>query len=254
MAFWKSLYDSIDMEDFIFGIHAVLEALKSGKTIDKIQINRELKSEALTEIRQLARERKIQVQPVPVNKINRITRKNHQGVIALMSPVEFQSIEDLLPELFEKGETPFLMVLDGVTDVRNFGAIVRTAECVGVHAIVIPEKGAARVNADAMKTSAGALNRVPICKARVLPGVIKYLQMSGLTVAGITEKGADSVYDPDFKQPLALVMGSEETGISNQILKRADHLCCIPMKGEIASLNVSVAAGIAMYEVLRQRN
>ncbi len=241
------------MTDFIFGIHAVLEALKSGKTIDKIQINRELRSEALTEIRQLAKARKIQVQPVPLNKINRITRKNHQGVIALMSPIEFYSIENILPEIFERGEVPFIILLDGVTDVRNFGAIVRTAECVGVHAIVIPEKGAARVNADAMKTSAGALNRVPICKAKVLPGVVKYLQMSGLTVVGITEKGSDSIYTPDFQKPTALVMGSEETGISNQILKRADFLCRIPMLGEIASLNVSVAAGIGMYEVLRQR-
>lgn len=241
------------MKDTIFGIHAVIEAIKAGQPIDKIQINRELKADVTREIRALAKEYNIQVQAVPLDKINRITRKNHQGVIALMSPIEFQKIEDLLPELFEAGNTPFIMLLDGVTDVRNFGAIVRTAECVGVHAIVIPDKGAARVNSDAMKTSGGALARVPICKARVLPGVVKYLQMSGLVVSGVTEKTEDSLFDIDFSVPTALVMGSEETGISSQILKRADNLAKIPMEGSISSLNVSVAAGVAMYEVLRQR-
>jgi 23S rRNA (guanosine2251-2'-O)-methyltransferase len=240
-------------KDTIYGIHAVMEALKSDQTIDKIQYNREMKSEQLAEIRILAREKHVQMQAVPLEKINRIVRKNHQGIIALMSPIEFQSIESLLPILFEQGKTPFLMVLDGVTDVRNFGAIVRTAECVGVHAIIVPEKGAARVNSDAMKTSAGALSRIPICKARVLPGVMKYLQMSGLMVVGVTEKATENLYEHEYKQPLALVMGSEETGITNQILKRADMLVQIPMIGKIASLNVSVAAGIAMYEVMRQR-
>jgi 23S rRNA (guanosine2251-2'-O)-methyltransferase len=242
------------MKDTIFGIHAVIEALKAQQPIDKIQINRELKADVTAEIRKLAREQDVQVQAVPLEKINRITRKNHQGVIALMSPIEFHKIENLLPILFEQGKTPFIMLLDGLTDVRNFGAIVRTAECVGVDAIVIPDKGSARVNSDAMKTSGGALIRVPICKAGILPGVVKFLQMSGLKVVGITEKAEESVFGQDFTEPLALVMGSEETGISNQILKRADHLAKIPMKGKIASLNVSVAAGVAMYEVLRQRN
>jgi len=241
------------MKDTIFGIHAVIEALKAKQPIDKIQINRELKADVTAEIRMLAREQNINIQAVPLDKINRITRKNHQGVIALMSPIEFYKIEDLLPGLFELGKIPFIMVLDGLTDVRNFGAIVRTAECVGVDAIVIPDKGAARVNSDAMKTSGGALTRVPICKVGILSGVVKFLQMSGLKVVGITEKAEESVFALDFHEPVVLVMGSEETGISNQILKRADHLAKIPMKGKIASLNVSVAAGVAMYEVLRQR-
>jgi 23S rRNA (guanosine2251-2'-O)-methyltransferase len=242
------------MKDTIFGIHAVIEALKAKQSIDKIQINRELKADVTAEIRKLAKEQNVNVQAVPLEKINRITRKNHQGVIALMSPIEFHKIEDLLPGLFEQGKAPFIMVLDGLTDVRNFGALVRTAECVGVDAIVIPDKGSARVNSDAMKTSGGALTRVPICKVGILPGVVKFLQMSGLKVVGITEKAEESVFDQDFTEPLALVMGSEETGISNQILKRADHLAKIPMKGKIASLNVSVAAGVSMYEVLRQRD
>ncbi|MEA1873386.1 MAG: 23S rRNA (guanosine(2251)-2'-O)-methyltransferase RlmB [Bacteroidota bacterium] len=241
------------MKDTIFGIHAVIEALKAQQPIDKIQINRELKADVTAEIKALAREQNIYVQAVPLEKINRITRKNHQGVIALMSPIEFHKIENLLPGLFEQGKIPFIMVLDGLTDVRNFGALVRTAECVGVDAIVIPDKGAARINSDAMKTSGGALTRVPICKAGILPGVIKFLQLSGLKVVGITEKAEESVFEQEFSEPLALVMGSEETGISNQILKRADHIAKIPMKGKIASLNVSVAAGVAMYEVSRQR-
>jgi len=241
------------MKDTIFGIHAVIEALKAHQPIDKIQINRELKADVTAEMKTLAREQNIYVQAVPLEKINRITRKNHQGVIALMSPIEFHKIESLLPGLFEQGKVPFILVLDGLTDVRNFGAIVRTAECVGVDAIVIPDKGAARVNSDAMKTSGGALTRVPICKAGVLPGVVKFLQMSGLKVVGITEKAQESVFDQGFSVPLALVMGSEDTGISNQILKRADQLVKIPMHGKIASLNVSVAAGVAMYEVSRQR-
>jgi 23S rRNA (guanosine2251-2'-O)-methyltransferase len=235
------------MKDTIFGIHAVIEALRAQQPIDKIQINRELKADVTAEIRKLAREQDVQVQAVPLEKINRITRKNHQGVIALMSPIEFHKIENLLPILFEQGKTPFIMLLDGLTDVRNFGAIVRTAECVGVDAIVIPDKGAARVNSDAMKTSGGALTRI-------LSGVVKFLQMSGLKVVGITEKAEESVFAQDFTTPIALIMGSEETGISNQILKRADHLAKIPMTGKIASLNVSVAAGVAMYEVSRQRS
>jgi 23S rRNA (guanosine2251-2'-O)-methyltransferase len=241
------------MTDTIFGIQAVLEALRSDQSIDKIQISNELKGDHVAEIRQLARSRDIYVQAVPIGKINRVTRKNHQGVIALISPIEFQQIEEIVPRLFEEGKVPFILVLDGVTDVRNFGAIVRTAECAGVHAIVVPDKGSARVNADAMKTSAGALIRMPICKAKILPGVIKFFQLSGLSVVGITEKAEVEMGTLDYNQPVALVVGSEETGISTQILKRADYLARIPMKGKIASLNVSVAAGVVMYEVIRQR-
>jgi 23S rRNA (guanosine2251-2'-O)-methyltransferase len=239
--------------DYIFGTHAVLEALKAGKSMDKIQMSREYKSEYFHEIRGLARDNNVNIQRVPIEKINRITRKNHQGIVAWMSPVDFAKIEDILPGIYERGEEPFILILDGVTDVRNFGAMVRTAECAGVHAIIIPDKGAARINADAMKTSAGALNRVPVCKASVLSGVVKFLKNSGLAVLGITEKGSESLYEQSLDMPLALVLGSEETGISNQVMKHADVLVKLPMKGKIASLNVSVAAAVSMYEVLRQR-
>jgi len=240
-------------KDYVFGTHAVLEALKAGKSIDKIQMSREFKSENFHDIRNLARDNDVIIQRVPVEKINRITRKNHQGIIAWMSPVDFADIEDVLPGIYEKGEEPFILILDGVTDVRNFGALVRTAECTGVHAIIIPDKGAARINADAMKTSAGALNRVPVCKSSVLSGAVKFLKNSGLKVLGITEKGSENIFEQDMKMPIALVMGSEETGISNQVMKHVDGLVKLPMKGKIASLNVSVAAAVSMYEVLRQR-
>jgi len=240
-------------KDYVFGTHAVLEALKAGKSIDKIQMSREFKSENFHDIRNLARDNDVIIQRVPVEKINRITRKNHQGIIAWMSPVDFADIEDVLPGIYEKGEEPFILILDGVTDVRNFGAMVRTAECTGVHAIIIPDKGAARINADAMKTSAGALNRVPVCKSSVLSGAVKSLKNSGLKVLGITEKGSENIFEQDMKMPIALVMGSEETGISNQVMKHVDGLVKLPMKGKIASLNVSVAAAVSMYEVLRQR-
>ncbi|MGM0648968.1 MAG: 23S rRNA (guanosine(2251)-2'-O)-methyltransferase RlmB [Bacteroidota bacterium] len=240
--------------DYIFGTHAVLEALKSAKSIDKIQVSRDVDSDNYAEIRQLARKQNVIIQKVPVDKINRVTRKNHQGIIAWMSPVAFCKIENVLPGIYENGLTPFLLVLDGITDVRNFGAMVRTAECAGVQTIIIPDKGAARINADAMKTSAGALNRIPVCKVSVLSGTLKFLKNSGLTVLGITEKSENNLFDSSLDRPLALVMGSEDTGISNQVMKYADTLVKVPMKGKIASLNVSVAAGVAMYEVLRQRN
>ncbi len=239
--------------DYIFGIHTVLEALKSGQSIDKIQVVRNMSNAYLPEIFHLAKERNVYIQKVPPDKINRITKKNHQGIIAWVSPVPFNKIEDILPGIYEAGGVPLILVLDEVTDVRNFGAIARTAECAGVHAVVIPQKGAARINADAMKTSAGALNRVPVCKVNVLSGTVKFLKNSGLQVLGITEKTNDLLYDVSLKEPLALVLGSEEKGISTQVIKHVDRLVRLPLKGKIASLNVSVAAGIAMYEVLRQR-
>jgi 23S rRNA (guanosine2251-2'-O)-methyltransferase len=239
--------------DCIFGIHVVLEALRSGKSIDKIQLDRHLKGEHYTEISMLAKKQNVYIQKVPVEKLNRITQKNHQGIIAWISPVPFYKVEDMLPGIYEQGQVPFIIVLDGITDVRNFGAIVRTAECAGAQAVVIPDKGAARINADAMKTSAGALNTVNLCKVKVLSGTVKFLKNSGLQVLGITEKGHENIYDQKLDEPTAIVMGSEESGISNQVMKHVDALIKLPMKGKIASLNVSVAAGIVMYEVLRQR-
>ena len=195
----------------------------------------------------------IPVQMVPVEKLNRITGKNHQGVIAFLSEVSYVDITTLLPTIFEKGEDPLILLLDGVSDVRNFGAIARSAECAGVHAIVIPASGSAAINADAIKTSAGALHRIPVCRHRNLLTVMRFLKESGLRMFAATEKATDSMYATDMKGPAGLVLGSEDTGISPQLLKIADSWVSVPMKGTIASLNVSVAAGVILFEMLRQR-
>lgn len=240
-------------EDMIFGIRAVIEAIKSGKDIDKVLLKKGPGGELYQEVFELIRERQIPFQFVPVEKINRITRKNHQGVIAFISPVTFYDIENYLPTLFEEGKNPFILVLDEVTDVRNFGAIVRTAECAGVDAMLIPEKGAARMNADAVKTSAGALHLMPVCRARDLRRAVLYLQQSGLRLIAATEKSSGDYIHGDYRGPVAIIMGSEETGIHPQILALADERVKIPVLGQIQSLNVSVAAGLLVYEVVRQR-
>lgn len=240
-------------EDMIFGIRAVIEAIKSGKDIDKVLLKKGPGGELYQEVFELIREHQIPFQFVPVEKINRITRKNHQGLIAFISPVTFYDIENYLPALFEEGKNPFIIVLDEVTDVRNFGAIVRTAECAGVDAILIPEKGAARINADAVKTSAGALHLVPVCRARDLRRAVLFLQQSGLRLVAATEKSSSGYTDGNYTGPVAIVMGSEETGIDQQILALADERVKIPVLGRIQSLNVSVAAGLLAYEVVRQR-
>ena len=240
-------------EDMIFGIRSVIEAIKSGKDIDKVLLKKGPGGELYQEVFELIRERQIPFQFVPVEKINRITRKNHQGVIAFISPVTFYDIENYLPTLFEEGKNPFILVLDEVTDVRNFGAIVRTAECAGVDAMLIPEKGAARMNADAVKTSAGALHLMPVCRARDLRRAVLYLQQSGLRLIAATEKSSGDYIHGDYTGPVAIIMGSEETGINPQILALADERVKIPVLGQIQSLNVSVAAGLLVYEVVRQR-
>jgi 23S rRNA (guanosine2251-2'-O)-methyltransferase len=202
----------------------------------------------------LIKENEIAFQFVPLEKINRITRKNHQGVLAFISPIEYTNIEMLLPVLFETGQEPLLLILDQITDVRNFGAIARSAECAGVHGIIIPEKGMARIGADAIKTSAGALHHVPICKVTNLLRTIQYLKDSGIQIVAATEK-ADKIYTQgNFKTPVAIVMGSEESGISQSILNSSDQQLKIPLFGNIESLNVSVSAALMMYEAVRQRN
>jgi len=193
------------------------------------------------------------MQTVPAEKLDRVTRKNHQGVIAYISPITYSNIEEIVPGLFEKGETPLILILDQVTDVRNFGAIARTAEIAGVDAIIIPEKGAAQINADAIKTSAGALNLVPVCRTPSLSHTIKYLKNCGLRIVAATEKGERFYDETNMKDPLAIIMGSEDLGIESSLLKIADEWIKIPQFGQIASLNVSVAAGILIYEALRQR-
>lgn len=240
-------------EDFLFGFRPVLEALRSGKEIDKILVQKGLTNQQLPELIQLAKELNVTISINPPEKLDRITRKNHQGVIAFAAYVQFSSIENIIADTFEKGETPLLLILDRVTDVRNFGAICRTAECAGVHAIIIPEKGGAQINSDAMKTSAGAISYLPICREYNLKKTIEYLKESGLQIIACTEKTDDLLYAPDYTLPTAIIMGSEEDGVSPEYLKRSDHLVKIPMYGKIESLNVSVAAGVLIYEVVRGR-
>ncbi|MDO5654691.1 MAG: 23S rRNA (guanosine(2251)-2'-O)-methyltransferase RlmB [Flavobacteriaceae bacterium] len=241
------------MSDRIFGIHPVIEAINSGKTIDKLLIQKGLRGEGAYELIGLAKERNLSIQYVPIQKLNKLTRKNHQGVFAFISPIDFYAIEDILPKLFESGKNPLLLILDRVSDVRNFGAIARTAECTGVDAIIIPEKGSASVNEDAIKTSTGALFRIPVCKVKSLKESIDYLQLSGISISCATEKTDNSIYNLDFTVPTAIVMGSEEDGVSNEILRKADYLARLPMVGETGSLNVSVACGAFLYESVRQR-
>ena len=240
-------------DDFIFGIRAVIEAIDSGKEVDKILIKKGLSGDLFKELFEKIREFQVPFQYVPMEKINRVTRKNHQGVLAFISPITFYDLENFLPSVFESGKNPLILILDQVTDVRNFGAIVRTAECAGVDAVVIPEKGAARINADAVKTSAGALHFVPVCRTKDLKKSIIYLKESGLKITAATEKSSDNYTNADLTGPTAIIMGSEEKGIEQQLLKLADAQVQIPILGKIGSLNVSVAAGLLVYEAIRQR-
>lgn len=238
----------------IFGIRPVLEALEAGKDIDKIFVQKGLKGDLWQELSTALRARNMGVKTVPLEKLDRLTRKNHQGVVAFLSPITFDDLENKIMAAFEKGEVPLVMILDHLTDVRNFGAIVRTAECAGVHAIVVPEQGAAAINGDAVKTSAGALMRVPICRSTHLRDAAFLCKQLGLQLVGCTEKTSDEIYTPDYTKPTAIIMGNEETGISTNLMKVCDHLAKIPMMGEIGSLNVSVSAGVILYEAVRQRN
>ena len=244
----------MNKDEFVFGTRAVIEAIKTDRFIEKIFLKKGLKNELSLELFQLIREEQIPFQFVPVEKINRITRKNHQGVLALLSPIEYHNIEALLPGIYESGKDPFLLILDQVTDVRNFGAIVRSAECTGVNAIIIPEKGTARIGGDAIKTSAGAIHYVPICKVQSLSKTINYLKNSGIKITAATEKATTAYTNAKLNVPLAIVMGSEESGISKPVLELADELLTIPILGKIKSLNVSVAAAIMLYEAVRQKS
>ncbi|MFN5251594.1 MAG: 23S rRNA (guanosine(2251)-2'-O)-methyltransferase RlmB [Bacteroidia bacterium] len=240
---------------FVYGIRPVLEALESGKPIDKVWIQEGQVSGQLKEILSILHQRRIIWKQVPQEKLFKLGGGNHQGIVVAISAVEFAEISNVIAEAFEKGVDPFILVLDGVTDVRNFGAIARSAACAGVHAIVVPEKGGAAINSDAVKTSAGALLKIPVCRTNSLHHTLKSLKNSGLTIAGATEKGADSFYSCDFTGPLAIVMGNEETGLSADTWKMCEVKFKIPMSPfGVGSLNVSVAAGIAMFEAMRQRS
>ncbi len=237
----------------VFGIRAVIEAIESGKEIESLMIQKGISGDLFRELRKLIDQYDIKYQYVPIEKLNRICKGNHQGVFAFISPISFHKVEDLIPFIFENGETPLFLVLDRITDVRNFGAIARTAECAGVHGIVVPMRESAAIHSDSIKTSAGALFRIPVCRVSNLKKTIEYMQESGLQVVACTEKNDDSIYTTDFSTPTAIVMGSEEDGISNDILRIVDRYAKIPLLGEIESLNVSVATGVILYEAYRQR-
>lgn len=244
----------MNKEDYIFGTRTVIEAIKNGKTIDKILVKKGLNNELFNELQTLTNKNNISVQWVPVEKINRVTRKNHQGVLAFISPVVFDNIENILPSIYESGQDPLLLILDQITDVRNFGAIVRSAECAGVQAIIIPEKGMAQIGADAVKTSAGALHHLPICRVNNLYKTIQFLIDSGIRIVAATEKGDKLYTEAELNCPIGIVMGSEDDGISQQILNIAHEQLKIPILGKIESLNVSVSTALMIYEAVRQRN
>jgi len=239
-------------EDFVFGIRAIEETLKSGKTIEKLLINKEATGTALG-VAASARDAGVPVQYVPLEKLNRMTRGNHQGVIAVVSPIEYHALETVINTQIEAGIVPVVVVLDRVTDVRNVGAIARTMECAGATALVVPGRGSAQLNSDAMKTSAGALNYLPVCRVDNLVDAVLLLQATGFKVLAMDESAHTELYDEDLSTPVAFLMGNEEEGISPTLLRRVDKVVKIPMTGKVESLNVSVAAGICLYETVRQR-
>lgn len=243
----------MDRNDYIFGIRPVIEAIEAGRDIDKIFVSKELHSDVARELLDKAREMHVLVQRVPPEKIQRITRKQTQGVLAILSAVTYHRLDHLVPELYEAGLMPFVLILDGITDVRNFGAIARTAECAGVDAIVIPQHGSVSVGGDAVKTSAGALLHIPVCRERSVRGAVQFLKDNGYRVVAVSEKADINYTEVNFTDPVALVMGAEDVGISPDVYDLCDLRVGIPMFGKIGSLNVSVAAGVLMYEVVRQR-
>lgn len=243
----------MDSSDYIFGIRAVMEAIEAGKDIDKVLIKKDLNGELASELFGMIRANRILSQRVPFERLNKITRKNHQGVIAVLSAVTYHRLDHLVPQLYEDGVLPFIVVLDGITDVRNFGAIARTCECAGVDAIVIPEHGSVSVGGDAVKTSAGALHHLPVCREHSTAGAVRFLKDNGYRIVAASEKVDINYTQVDYTVPVAIVMGAEDTGISPEVLKLCDTFVSIPQFGHIGSLNVSVAAGVIMYEVVRQR-
>jgi 23S rRNA (guanosine2251-2'-O)-methyltransferase len=242
-----------DTRDVVFGLRPVLEALQSGKEIEKIYLHREAKNPVISELVSLASDLKVPILKVPIEKLNKITRKAHQGVICYVSPITYASLDNVVSDTFGQGKVPLLLILDRITDVRNFGAISRTAECLGVNAIVIPSRGSAEINSDAVKTSAGALNYIPIVREDNLKNTLTYLKDSGFQIVACSEKAEKMIYQADFTPPIAIIMGSEEDGVSPEYLRKTDMIVKIPQVGNIESLNVSVATGVILSEVVRQR-
>ena len=238
---------------FLFGTRAVMEAISAGKELDKVLVQKNLNNPLIRELLTTARDNRVPIQRVPVQKLNRYTRKNHQGVVCLLSAISYGSLDHIISQCFSEGRTPLIAMLDRVTDVRNFGAIARTADAAGVDALVVQLTGHAQITGDAIKTSAGALNYLPVCRVGSMQRSIKELQLSGLQVVACTEKANDLIYDIDLTGPTVLLMGSEENGINPELLNLCDHQVKIPMAGKIASLNVSVATGLVLFECVRQR-
>jgi len=237
----------------IFGIRAIIEAINANETIDKVFLQKGLKGELFTELETVLRKNAINSSYVPVEKLNRLTKGNHQGAVAQISPIAFHDMETLVMNVIESGKTPLFLLLDQLSDVRNFGAIIRTAECTGVDGIIIQKKGGAPVNGDTIKTSAGAVFKIPICKVDHIKDAVFYMQASGIKVIAATEKTNDLLYDVSFAEPCAIIMGSEGRGINPSTLKVVDAKAKLPLLGDIESLNVSVACGAFLYEVVRQR-
>ena len=237
----------------IYGLRAVIEAINAGEAIDKVFIQKGLKGDLSRELEGIIRKKGINASYVPPEKLNRLTKSNHQGAIANISPISFYTLETLVEQVIENKKNPLFLLLDQLSDVRNFGAIIRTAECTGVDGIIIQKKGAAPVTADTIKTSAGAAFKVPIAKVDHIKDAVFYLQASGISVTVATEKTNTNIYDLAFNEPCAIVMGAEDKGVSPSVIKAADHTAKLPMLGEIGSLNVSVACGVFLYEVVRQR-
>lgn len=248
----KPRYEKKEDADVIFGVRAVIEAIKAKREINKIMIQKGMNKELFNELKEALKGNDYNLQFVPIEKLNAITRQNHQGVVAYSSPVEYRNIEEIVDEKLEKGEKICILVLDRITDVRNFGGIARTAECQGVDAILIPAKGSALVTSDAIKTSAGALNRIPVCKTDDLKNTLFYLQQSGIRLIACTEKAKSNLYETNLRGNIAVIMGSEENGITQDLINMSDIDTKIPMRGAIASLNVGVAAGMLLYEKTRQ--
>ena len=239
--------------DIVFGTRPVLEAINSGKTLEKLFIQKNLKKEILEKIKSKLSNKKINISYVPKEKLNRITKKNHQGIICYISPISYQPIEEIIQRVFEKGKDPFVIILDRITDTRNFGAISRVADASGVDAIIIPEKESAIITSDSIKTSAGAINYIPICKVKSLRSTANFLKESGLKLVSCTEKGDKKFYYADLTSPCCIILGSEKDGISNSLIDISDERLNIPMKGNVESLNVSSSASVILFEVVRQR-
>jgi 23S rRNA (guanosine2251-2'-O)-methyltransferase len=240
--------------ELVCGVHPVMEALRSELHVEKLLIRRDAGGEGIRDLKNLARELGVPWQPVPGEKLDRLTATEHQGVVAFISQVAMQDLDGVIAQAYDHGEDPLIVALDGVTDVRNMGAIARSAECFGAHALAVPKTGTARLGSDAVKSSAGALLRKPVCRVDSLKEALQRAHDHGLRIVACTEKAKEAIEEADLSGPLVLVMGAEDVGISDHSLRMADQLVRIRMAGSIGSLNVSVAAGVALHEVLRQRS